>query len=293
MAYSLRTNEHPSQGVRRIAMAQIERAMAVMLDKRIQRDQAVHQARQHCKQCRALLKLLGGTNSELSKFENEAIRDAAARLAHVRDADAVSETYNHFRRHASDGVSRRVLHEVRQVLTRRRQLLSSEESHVKSQLESFIADMTTALSRLNTRAIELDGPADLMLGFARSYRHGRQAMKACRRSPSNDAFHTWRKWSKYQLYQTRLLKPYLKNSFKHRMVDLKRLGKLLGIDHDLAVLRNELVEASDFKSVRTLAHFGDLLQAIDRRRMQLQMRSLKLGKQLYTTGINKRLGIST
>ena len=290
MAYRLRTDEVTATGVTRIAVKQIELAIFAFSDKRLDREQAIHQARQSCKKCRALLQLLGNTNSEMAKVGNACIRDAARMLARMRDLDALPETFDALRKRATQRISLPVLNEVRQAMTQRRPVLGKQETQEESQIEGFIADMGSLLNRVESWAIELDGASDLMPGFAKAYRRGRRAMKACRHSPSNEAFHDWRKWTKYQLYQTLVLKSHLKDSLKHRLVGLTRLGKLLGVDHDLAVLRHELVEAPDFRTARDLVNFGDLLQALDRRRTRLQKQALKLGKRLYTPGIKKRLG---
>lgn len=293
MAYVLRSDSETVDELRRIAVEQIEQAIAVFSDEQLQRDEAVHRARQRCKKIRALLQLLGEANSEVTDSENAALRDAAAGLAQVRNADALLETYDGFSQCVTEGVSNRVLKLARQVLLERRQLVVGEDSQVKIRLEDFMTDMSAALERVSSWPIELNGAVDLLLGFARSHRRGRLAMKSCRRAPSKEAYHEWRKWSKYQLYQTRLLKHYLTDSLNHRVGGLNRIGKLLGIDHDLAVLRHELVEASDFSSVRDLTGVGGLLEAIDGRRKQLQLRSFKLGKRVYTQGIKKRLHFPT
>ncbi|MCA9157325.1 MAG: CHAD domain-containing protein [Planctomycetales bacterium] len=289
MSYVLQTDSNTGEGLRRIAVEQIERAIAVFDDKQLQQDEAVHRARQRCKKIRALLHLLGEANSAVTDFENSQMRDAAAGLAQVRNADALLDTYDDFRKCATEGVSCRVLKRVRQVLLERRELTVGEDSQVEIRIEGFRADMCAALERASSWAIELDGAAHLLLGFERSHRHGRRAMKSCRRAPSNERYHEWRKWSKYQLYQTRLLKHYLTDSLKQRVRGLIRIGELLGIDHDLAVLRHELVEASDFSSVRDLTGVGGLPEAIDEQRRHLQKQSLKLGKRMYTIGIEKRI----
>lgn len=292
MAYLLRADEKTADGLQRIAAEQIERTIAAFSDNRLRREEAVHQARQRCKKIRALLQLFGDKHSEVTSLENASIRDAAAKLAQVRDADALLEAFDEFKQRKAETVSRRVFNEVHQVLTQR-QLIACEETQVECRINGFIADMTAALDRASSWNLEFDSVSELMRGFARSHRRGRLAMQACGQSLSNEAYHDWRKWSKYQLYQTLVLRQFLKGSLKYRSVGLKRLGKFLGVDHDLAVLRHELVSAPDFSSVRELAHVGGLLQAIDRRRKQLQKRSLNLGRRVYTKGIKRRLRLSS
>ncbi len=281
MAYQLRTDEELASGLRRIAAELIEKAIAVFSDDSLERDAAVHQARQGCKKVRALVRLLREKHPEVVRVENAKFRDAAASLAHFRNADALLETFDHFRKHATAGNSRLVLDAVHQVLKDRRQSIHDADVRVQFQIEGFIADMNSARERAKSWFFGIERVSDIMPGFAHSQRRGRRAMKECRRAPSKEAFHEWRKWSKYQLYQTRLLKPFLRGSLKDRSFGLKRRGKKLGIDHDLAVLRHELVSAPDFSTVRGLIHFGGLLQSIDRQHKQLQRRSLKIGKELY------------
>ena len=289
MSDILQADEERADGLRRIATLQVEQAIAAFSNKRLQRNEAVHQARVQCKKLRALLQLLGVTLPEVARFENASIRDAAAQLAHIRDADALAETFEAFKQHAAECVSSHVLHEVHQILTQRRQLIAGEDSSVVSRIEGFISNMKTALDRVRSWPLALDGISDVMLGFAKSHQRGRSALKACRQSPLDEAFHHWRKWTKYQFYQSNLLVKYLKGSLKRRIGLLDRLGKLLGVDHDLAVLRHEMVEAPDFRSVRQLSGVGGLLQAVDRRRRRLQERSFELGKRVFSKEIERRI----
>ncbi len=289
MSDILQADEKIADGLRRIATVQVEQAIAAFSNKRLQRNEAVHQARVQCKKLRALLQLLGNTHPEVARFENASIRDAAAQLAHIRDADALAETFEAFKQHAAKDVSCHVLQEIYRVLRQRRQLMAGEDSPVENRVEGFISSMKTILDRVRSWPLTLDGISDVMLGFAKSHQRGRSAMRACRQSPLDEAYHDWRKWSKYQLYQSNLLKKYLKESLKRRIGFLDRLGKLLGVDHDLAVLRHEIVEASDFRSVRQLTSVGGLLQAIDRRRRRLQERSCELGKRVFSKEIERRI----
>lgn len=289
MAYVLRTEEQSADGLRRIATELIEQAIGAFADLRLHRNEAVHQARVQCKKFRALLQLLGVTLPELASFENSRIRDAAAQLAHIRDADALAETFEAFKQHAARCVSSHVLHEVHQILMHRRQLIAGDDSSVESRIEEFISNMKTALHRVRSWPLDLDGISDVILGFAKSNQRGRKAMKACHQSLLDETYHDWRKWSKYQFYQSNLLKKYLRDSLKRRIGVLERLGKLLGVDHDLAVLRHEIVEAADFRTVRQLTCVGGLLQAIDGRRRRLQARSFKLGKRVYSKGMDRRI----
>ncbi len=290
VAYMLKTDEELAISLRRIAAEQAELAKSCFYNKHLYRDEAVHQARQRCKRIRALLRLLRETHPELAHIENANFRDAAAKLAHVRDVDALSEAFTKFRQRVTAGVSSRVLNEAQRVLTNRRQLLRSADQRPECQIESFIAEMASAVDRVQAWPIEGLGASGLMRGFAQSYRRGRRAMKSCIRTPTNEAYHAWRKWTKYQLYQTQLLRQFLKDSLNHRMVSLKRLGGHLGFDHDMSVFRGELLAAPDFAPVRELMHVGGLLQAVDRQRQRLQTRSLQVGKKVYNPKTDRRIG---
>ncbi len=293
MAFVLQTDEETSAGLRRVTSEQLRGAIAGFSDERLPRDEAVHRARQRCKKIRALLRLLGNTHAPWIASENANIRDAANGLAHIRDADAVLETFDEFRHRAAKRVSRCLLKEVRKVLIERR-LLASQTATANAPIEDFTIHMTTVLDRVNSLTFQVNGLAELMPGFSRTHQRGRRAMKECSRSSSDEAYHDWRKWSKFELYQLQLLGPYCKKkSLKHKIGGFKRLSNLLGIDHDLTVLRHELVEATDFSLVRKLAHFGALLQAIDERRIQLHRRAVKTGKRLYCKNTQRQLRLTS
>jgi len=290
MAYILQANKQTASELRRIVIEQIDQAMSVHVDKQLHRDAAVHQARQQCKKLRAVLQLMkfGNVLPDLTKFENARIRDAAAKLANLRDAQAVLKTFDEFRQLSTQGVSSRVLNETSQVLSQRRASIHSG-AQADGWIEGFIVEMGEARRRANLWKLDQVRVSDLMRGFAKSHRRSRKAMRACRRSPTDETYHDWRKWSKYQLYQSLLLEQFLTRSIKRRVSKLNRLGKLLGVDHDLAVLRHELVQSPDFNSVRQLVNFGELLCAIDNRRKHLQTRSLRIGKRVYKKGFTSRL----
>jgi len=93
-----------------------------------------------------------------------------------------------------------------------------------------------------------------------TYRRGRAAAA---KPATDEDLHEWRKRVKDLWYQARLL------SIKRVARDAKALSKLLGDDHDLAVLSTEL------------PHDDPLQPLIGDRRAALQKRARKLGARVY------------
>jgi CHAD domain-containing protein len=79
--------------------------------------------------------------------------------------------------------------------------------------------------------------AEVFDGYLRSYRAGRNAMKACERKPTGESFHEWRRPVKDLFYQSQALQPL--DGMKARRRTAERLGDRLGMLNDLHVFHAE------------------------------------------------------
>jgi CHAD domain-containing protein len=114
-------------------------------------------------------------------------------------------------------------------------------------------------------------------GLRRSYRRGRKAFKRAQEDPSTEALHEWRKRAKDYWYHLRLLQPVAPRTMKGHAKDAHLLSDLLGDDHDLALLRERLLEAEPVLPVDVEA----VIVLLDHRREQLQAQAKLLGDRLY------------
>ena len=104
----------------------------------------------------------------------------------------------------------------------------------------------------------------LVPGLERAYRRGRKRMHEAEEDPTTERLHEWRKRAKDHWYHVRLVRDAWPQELEARADEVHRLTDLLGDDHDLAVLADEVQSAGETSDDR------DLLAAIDRRRADLQ-----------------------
>jgi len=179
---------------------------------------------------------------------NRELRDQGRALSGARDADVMVETVDALAEHNTRRVRR---------------------SHFMAVRASFVSGATGELPAHRVR--ELTGAADrwplggisaetLVEAVTTTYRRGRAAAA---KPATDEDLHEWRKRVKDLWYQARLL------SIKRVARDAKALSKLLGDDHDLAVLSTEL------------PHDDPLQPLIGDRRAALQKRARKLGARVY------------
>ena len=89
MAFHLKAREDVRDGMRRMALAQLDCALDAAADAE-HRDTAPHAIRKQCKKLRGLLRLVRGAFEDYAE-EQRALRDAARLLAPLRDASAYLE----------------------------------------------------------------------------------------------------------------------------------------------------------------------------------------------------------
>ncbi|MBI2788974.1 MAG: CHAD domain-containing protein, partial [Elusimicrobia bacterium] len=102
----------------------------------------------------------------------------------------------------------------------------------------------------------------------KAYRRGRRDFRAARDFPRKDRFHDLRKDSKELRHELEEAAPR-----STAIGDLRRLGTILGEEHDLTMLRARLPRSADAAALRRLAR---------RRRRRLRRRALVLAKGLFS-----------
>lgn len=281
MAYCLNAGETVAEGVKRIAREQIDAAIAHVEDGTLDRHKAVHEIRKRCKQLRGLVRLVRGPLEADGSFrrENARFRDAARPLSPVRDAEAILGTFDTLMDRFQRQIDRQAFAPVRDRLCERRQGVAGGDSDLGERLAGFAAAMREAHERVEAWPINGDGYGAIRHGLILTYRLGRQDMRAAFDDPTPELFHDWRKRVKDHHYQMRLLAAVWPPVVLERCKEAKRLGALLGDDHDLAVFRQLLLDQPEA--------FGDrrdiqaLTCLIDRRCAQIQAKARTLGERLY------------
>jgi CHAD domain-containing protein len=93
---------------------------------------------------------------------------------------------------------------------------------------------------------------------------------------SDQDLHEWRKRVKDFWYHARLLAPSAGPAVQGHAKDAHRLADLLGNDHDLAVLKQELVSNASVSP-----DVDAVVRLIDHRRRALQAEALDIGARVY------------
>lgn len=275
MAYRIHVDDPLGANVRRVLGQQIDRARRDLMG--ADRVEAVHAFRKRCKKIRALLRLVRPALGKQFRIENERFRDMARRVAAVRDADVMVETFDTLLETCEPDIDRRHYAPLRpQLAERSGRDADPALTGIASELD---AELSEARAALPTYRFSAEGFDAIGEGLARTYGRARTDMKQARRQLTAPAFHEWRKRVKYHRHHCDLLRDLWPGPMKARASELQRLAELLGDEHDLAVLAQYVMagRAGDPERRSETA----LLSLIERRRTELQQAALPLGRRLF------------
>ncbi|KAB2915770.1 MAG: CHAD domain-containing protein [Hyphomicrobiaceae bacterium] len=233
MTYRFKLQEPVGAGVRRIALEQIEIADEKLAS---QRDIAtcIHDARRCLKRLKALMRLVRPA------LDDDVYRREAARLSGVgrllsseRDQHVIRQTVTKLENRFGalpNGASQR-LKELLQVQAA--SLLGSEMAESRRQALSRLKQTRRFFSGAGIAGVRFDHLAD---GLERSYRKARRAFRTAYDEPADEAFHAWRKSVQLHWRHMQLLSRGWPEMLTARAGEAKELSRLLGDDHDFAVL---------------------------------------------------------
>ena len=276
MTYRFEADERVEDGVRRIALEQIDKALAEIAAPDLPVHETVHQVRKRSKKIRGLLRLVRPTlrGGQTFATENAWFRDAARELADLRDAQVLIDTVEKLVAGSDGALPPRVRAALGRSLAARRGHLTRRAHDAPERLAHFAARLGEGRARAAAWQLDGDGFEALAGGLARTYGRGRRAMAAARKTPSPEHFHEWRKRAKYGLYHHRLLHDVWPTEVEARHAALDRLSTVLGEHHDLALLDAAAPDlpAHTAAPLATLAHD---------RRTPLETEAFALGALLY------------
>ena len=90
MSFCLMAKETVEEGIKRIVGEEINQAIKEIDGSRLNRAEAIHEVRKHCKRIRGVLRLVKFQFEETYQFENVWFRDTAKGLAELRDIRALN-----------------------------------------------------------------------------------------------------------------------------------------------------------------------------------------------------------
>lgn len=276
MGYRLKDNEGFSDGLKRIVLEQVDKALDSLRPTVKNKDEAIHDARVSVKKVRAALQLIRDSlGDKIYEKEDRVYRDVARMLSNVRDSAALLEILDKLIEHFSDQLSRDAFTSVRAPLLRSQKARQQDR---QSAMTKAARSLRQARKRVEEWP-EAGHRQSLDRGLKRVFKKGRTNFKTAYDKPSVDSFHEWRKQVKHLLYQTRVLRPLWSKMMEALTGELKTLGRYLSEDHDLAILREKVGQQLEESENRT--EIEALVALIDQRRNELEVSARVLGTRIY------------
>jgi CHAD domain-containing protein len=274
MAFKIRLDRDVSEEVRRVAREETDRARTALDGAREGRFKGVHDARKRFKAIRALLRLVAPGMGRAFRCENRWYRDAARKLAGVREAQASLETLDRLG-NAEAAILRREL----EARYEARRGLRFEDTDA---LAVLVEDLAEAGERVSEWPLAGEGFEVIESGLRATYQRGGRRFRRALRGTSPTELHEWRKDVKYHRHHLELLVRLCPDVLAGAAATARRLGDLLGDHHDLHELR-ALISRSPGLAGRGRERESVLASAEGRSR-ELEARALTVGGLVYAEG---------
>jgi CHAD domain-containing protein len=233
MPYSLIPDDKtPTDALRRIAHAELSDALKLAQDPGS--SSPLHALRKSVKKTRGLLRLLRPVFADFTT-ENAALRDAAAGISALRDAEVMRLTLDTLAALPGDPRA------TEAAATMRAQLPPMPDTGPDhSALARFVEDIAQIRHRAEHWKAHEKGWHAYAPGLELTLHQSQKRMKIARKTLADSDFHRWRSRIKHHWYQTRLLAPIWPEMMAPHSAIADHLGELLGEHHDLAVLRRAI-----------------------------------------------------
>ncbi len=253
---------------RAVALSQLDEALADLDPGKADGRSVVHEARRRCKKLRGLLRLVRPAFTDYIR-ENTAIRDAAALLSHLRDAEVLHHTVDDLYKRGGTPALQRV----------DERLAAAPAPDLDPQkLGEFRDRLRDVQERAAGWTLTRAGSAAIIPGLRRTYRGGRRSMAKARRTGGPIDFHEWRKLNKYHGFHVDLLKKLAPDLLADDLRVIEQLSDLLGQHHDLTVLGDAAAQDPDRFGVAD--DIAELQHAIGVRRAEIEQQAFALGRQI-------------
>ncbi len=232
MTYRFKLQEPIGQGVRRIGLEQIEIAEAKLASKD-DVSAAIHDARRCLKRVRALLRLIRpGLEEGLYRREAERLAGIGKLLSGARDLDVMRQTLSKLE-HRFGTMPAGAAERLGKLVARSQGLSRRAGTDGRRQALLRLGQSRRFFTGKATAQIELDHLID---GLGRTYRKARKAFREAYREPGDETFHAWRKRVQLHWRHMALLSRCWPEAMSARASEAKELSRLLGEDHDHAIL---------------------------------------------------------
>ena len=280
MAFALKSSETFDSGIKRILHHELGDINDQLSSIKGNKKTPFHEARKGLKKCRSALRLIRPDIGETAfRRENTACRDVARLASEIRDAQVMVDTFDELMDHYPNKIGSDVLEPIRREIRKRASRRIEESLQRPSQFRKARADLKKSDERIAHLRLEEKGWDSIETGMFELYRQGRKKYRRAEKGPSDTSFHEWRKTTKYLRHGLELVEGSWPNVLGETTKELHALGDLLGADHDLTMLREELEKKpSELGGAKKLE---PLIALIDRRQQELRQQALVSGEKLF------------
>ncbi|CAN7211807.1 CHAD domain-containing protein [Rhizobium sp. LjRoot254] len=248
MEYDIDFAESLESQVRRIARHRLEDAASLLDDMPDGPDHAIHGARKHIKQCRALYRLVADSAKEFQRAENQRLGDIARELSHLRDAAALMQVTQYLKHEINSKSNAMLMDRLAKRLERRHRRLTGESEEASEILHKASGDLRQAASDVNRLDLP-NGPqkgADCVVtGWEKVGKKARRAIAAAASGHHEEAFHDLRKRSQDRWMHAALISDLWPTAMISIQRQAKSLSDLLGHMQDLSVLDEAITTAPE------------------------------------------------
>ncbi len=282
MAYRLAADEPIDNGLRRIFLEEVGKVRVALDDETKTAEQRVFKARKRLKRARSVVRLLKRPlGAKTQTRVADTLRTVGRALALSRDADMLVTTADFLTESAAP--TRRPIFAA--LGDKARQRVERIRNNAHTDMENCRMLMRAAEADAQRLPLVFDAETVFDEAFQRVYGRGRAYLQVASRTGQAEAFHDWRKYVKQRWHLSLLLREKRSADFADVIADLSQLGKVLGLDHDLAVLE-QIVMASP-TLVSPLKNRRLVRDTARRQQKALRRRALALARTLYRDPTDK------
>jgi CHAD domain-containing protein len=278
MAFRLKLREPIPEGVRRVGLEQIEIA-ETRLASNHDVPAAIHDARRCMKRLRALLHLIRpGLGAAAYRREAKELAAIGKVLSRARDRHVMQQTLAKLE--GPDALPKPAALRLRKLLAPGRSRdAKGSGSDGRAAALARLERARKLLAGKDIGGLELE---HLLDGLENTYRKSRKAMRKAYAEPSDEAFHAWRKAAQRHWRHMLLLSQGWPEALLARAGEAKELSRLLGEDHDFAVLLAFATKHGKAELGRE--HLASLAALCRSRQDELRARARPRGERLFAEG---------
>ena len=235
------------------------------------REERIHRTRQRLKRARTILNALEPTFGERALAARKVLTEAARLLAKARDADVAAARAHDLAVETADGDDLG-FDRVAAALDEE----AARAHHERTPVAEVNRRLAKAIGVVGRFDADFDGAQLIEDAVRQTYKRGRKAMRTAEASLATPDLHRWRKAVKRLAHLIRIARKRLPKRVVAGEAVLDRLGDVLGLDNDHAMLAEKLAlsPTAEIGLMRQLA-------VIAKRRSTLEKEAFAIGRVFY------------